>query len=105
MKETSVRVDGIRSPLLEAGPRGADEGCRFRARFGRAVAMDMPGFGAADKAERFDYSVPGYSRHLGRLLAECDVRHAHLGLCQLAGSETKWWQRSSLLSKHSTDSG
>ncbi|MBC8731334.1 alpha/beta fold hydrolase [Paraburkholderia sp. UCT2] len=102
MKETSVRVDGIRSPLLEAGPRGADEAVVFVhgnpgstadwprlvasvGEFGRAVAMDMPGFGAADKPEHFDYSVPGYARHLGRLLAECDVRHAHLVMHDFGG--------------------
>lgn len=95
MKETSVRVDGIRSPLLEAGPSESVEAAVFVhgnpgstadwtqlvasvGQFGRAVAMDMPGFGAADKPEDFDYSVPGYSRHLGRVLAECNVRRAHL---------------------------
>jgi pimeloyl-ACP methyl ester carboxylesterase len=62
-KETSVRVDGISSPLLEAGPREAVEAVVFVhgnpgsiadwtrlvanvGEFARAVAMDMPGFGA-----------------------------------------------------------
>ncbi|MDB6106685.1 MAG: hypothetical protein JWO52_6684 [Gammaproteobacteria bacterium] len=102
MKETSVRVDGICSPLLEAGPPGAVEAVVFVhgnpgstadwtplvasvGEFGRAVAMDMPGFGAADKPEHFDYSVPGYARHLGRLLAGCDVRRAHLVMHDFGG--------------------
>jgi pimeloyl-ACP methyl ester carboxylesterase len=102
MKETSVRVDGIRSPLLEAGPPDAVEAVvfvhgnpgstadwtRLVARvgeFGRALAMDMPGFGNADKPEQFDYSVRGYARHLGRLLVECNVQRAHLVMHDFGG--------------------
>jgi pimeloyl-ACP methyl ester carboxylesterase len=102
MKETSISVDGIRSPLLEAGPPKAVEAVVFVhgnpgstadwtrlvasvGEFGRAVAMDMPGFGAADKPDQFDYSVPGYARHLGRLLAECNVRRAHLVMHDFGG--------------------
>ncbi|BEU26596.1 alpha/beta hydrolase [Paraburkholderia sp. 22B1P] len=102
MKETSVYVDGIRSPLLEAGPPEADEAVVFVhgnpgsgadwallmsrvGEFGRALAMDMPGFGAADKPEQFDYSVPGYAYHLGRLLGECNVRRAHLVMHDFGG--------------------
>ena len=36
--------------------------------FARAVAPDMPGFGDADKPKDFDYTVPGYSRHLAGVL-------------------------------------
>lgn len=102
MRETSVRVDGIRSPLLESGLPEATEAVVFVhgnpgstadwtrlvadvGEFGCAVAMDMPGFGAADKPEHFDYSVPGYARHLGRLLAECNVRRAHLVMHDFGG--------------------
>jgi pimeloyl-ACP methyl ester carboxylesterase len=59
MKHTSVRVDGISSPLLEAGPREAAEAVVFVhgnpgsiadwtslvasvGEFARALAMDMP---------------------------------------------------------------
>ncbi|ASW03368.1 alpha/beta fold hydrolase [Paraburkholderia aromaticivorans] len=102
MKETSVRVDGIRSPLLEAGPPDAVDAVVFVhgnpgstadwtrlvsevGEFGRALAMDMPGFGAADKPEQFDYSVRGYARHLGRLLVECNVLRAHLVMHDFGG--------------------
>lgn len=102
MKETSVRVDGIRSPILEGGLPRADEAVVFVhgnpgsiadwtrlassvSEFSRAIAMDMPGFGAADKPEHFDYSVRGYSRHLGRVLAECGVRNAHLVMHDFGG--------------------
>jgi pimeloyl-ACP methyl ester carboxylesterase len=66
MSEASVIIDGVRSPLVEFGSPSLDEAVVFvhgnpgssldwerLARgvggFGRAVAMDMPGFGAADK--------------------------------------------------------
>jgi pimeloyl-ACP methyl ester carboxylesterase len=47
--------------------------------------MDMPGFGTADKPEDFDYSVPGYARHLGKLLADRGVRRAHLVMHDFGG--------------------
>jgi pimeloyl-ACP methyl ester carboxylesterase len=102
MSETSVTIDGLRTPLLELGPSEASEGVVFVhgnpgsirdweslargvANFGRAVAMDMPGFGTADKPEDFDYSVPGYARHLGKLLADRGVRRAHLVMHDFGG--------------------
>jgi pimeloyl-ACP methyl ester carboxylesterase len=47
--------------------------------------MDMPGFGIADKPEDFDYSVPGYARHLAKLLTERGVRRAHLVMHDFGG--------------------
>ena len=102
MSEASVIIDGVRSPLLEFGSPGLDEAVVFVhgnpgssldwerlargvGEFGRAVAMDMPGFGAADKPADFDYSVPGYARFLGRLLAERRVQRAHLVMHNFGG--------------------
>jgi len=102
MSEASVIIDGVRSPLLEFGLPGLDEAVVFVhgnpgssldwerlargvGEFGRAVAMDMPGFGAADKPANFDYSVPGYARFLGRLLAERRVQRAHLVMHDFGG--------------------
>jgi len=65
MSEASVIIDGIRSPFLEFGPADFNEAVVFvhgnpgsirdwdalargAGEFGRAVAVDMPGFGAAD---------------------------------------------------------
>ena len=59
--------------------------------FGRAVAMDMPGFGAADKPPNFDYSVPGYAGFLGRLLAERRVKRAHLVMHNFGGPWGLTW--------------
>jgi pimeloyl-ACP methyl ester carboxylesterase len=102
MREISVTIDGVRSPLLEFGSRDVSEAVVFvhgnpgssrdwerlargAGEFGRAVAMDMPGFGAADKPPNFDYSVPGYARFLGRLLGELGIRHAHLVMHDFGG--------------------
>jgi len=102
MSEASVIIDGVRSPLLEFGSPGLDEAVVFVhgnpgssldwerlargvGEFGRAVAMDMPGFGAADKPANFDYSVPGYARFLGRLLVERRVQRAHLVMHNFGG--------------------
>ena len=101
MSETFVSIDGIRTPVLESVRRKRlkalssftaiqDQSGTGRAgtrccQFGRALAMDMPGFGTADKPEDFDYSVPGYARHLGKLLAERGVRRAHLVMHDFGG--------------------
>jgi pimeloyl-ACP methyl ester carboxylesterase len=101
-RETSVSIDGVRSPLLEVGPADAREAvvfvhgnpgstrdwdnlARCVGEFGRGVAMDMPGFGAADKPANFDYSVTGYARYLGRLLVERGVQRAHLVMHDFGG--------------------
>ena len=71
MSESSVSIDGVRSPLLEFGSADASEAAVFVhgnpgsirdweslargvSEFGRAVAIDMPGFGTADKPVNFD---------------------------------------------------
>jgi pimeloyl-ACP methyl ester carboxylesterase len=97
-----VVTGGVRSPVLQAGPTGTGEAVVFvhgnpgpkehwsdllerTGAFARALAPDMPGFGAADKPETFDYSVAGYARHLGGVLDELKVRRAHLVLHDLGG--------------------
>ncbi|HEX5656124.1 MAG TPA: alpha/beta hydrolase [Polyangiales bacterium] len=52
---------------------------------GRVVAMDLPGFGRADHPRDFDFSVPGYARHLGGVLDQVGVRRAHLVLHDFGG--------------------
>jgi pimeloyl-ACP methyl ester carboxylesterase len=108
MRESSVLIDGVRSPLLEVGPADANEAVVFVhgspgstrdwgdlerriGEFGRGVAMDMPGFGAADKPAQFDYSVAGYARYLGRLLVERGVQRAHLVMHDFGGSWGLAW--------------
>lgn len=98
----SVTVDGVRSPYLQSGPADADEAVvmvhgnpgpkedwqRLMTRTGalaRSIAPDMPGFGVADKPERFVYTVDGYARHLGGVLDEPAVRRVHLVLHDFGG--------------------
>jgi len=102
LRTSAIEVDGIRSPVLESGPQGAEEAVVFVhgnpgssldwadlagavGAFGRAVALDMPGFGRADKPVDFDYTVEGYARHLGNALETLGVRGAHLVLHDFGG--------------------
>src|SRR5437588_12030028 len=97
-----IRVGGVRSPLLEGGRPESDEAVVFVhgnpgssrdwtglatavAAFGRVVALDMPGFGGADKPPGFEYTVRGYARHLAGALAGLHIRRAHLVLHDFGG--------------------
>ncbi|PYO28249.1 MAG: alpha/beta hydrolase [Gemmatimonadetes bacterium] len=102
LRAHEIRVNGVRSPVLEGGPSESPEAVVFVhgnpgstrdwqpltaavARFGRAVALDMPGFGRADKPREFEYTVPGYARHLAGALAELRIHRAHLVLHDFGG--------------------
>jgi pimeloyl-ACP methyl ester carboxylesterase len=107
LRAREIRVAGIRSPLLEAGPEdaeaavfvhgnpGSSEDWRELVQevgaFGRAVAVDMPGFGRADKPSDFDYTVPGYAGHLGAVLDHLGIRRAHLVLHDFGGPWGLTW--------------
>jgi pimeloyl-ACP methyl ester carboxylesterase len=88
-------IQGVATPVVSAGPEADGEAvvCLHGnpgssadwldltprvAPFARIVAPDMPGFGDAAKPESFDYSVPGYTRHLTALLEAVNLRRAHL---------------------------
>ncbi len=103
-----VTVAGVRSPTLEAGPAGAQEAAVFVhgnpgsvhdwaplvgavGAHGRAIALDMPGFGEADKPENFTYTVPGYAAHLAGALEQLGVRRAHLVLHDFGGGWGLTW--------------
>src|SRR5437868_3773451 len=102
LRHTEVTAAGIRSPLIEGGPSSAEEAVVFVhgnlgssrdwedlteqvSSFGRAVALDMPGYGRAEKPEHFDYTVEGYARHLAHVLTELQIRHVHLVLHNFGG--------------------
>src|SRR5437764_6467229 len=99
---TEVVVDGFRSPVLHAGPEDHDEAVVFVhgnpgpkedwsdllervGGFARAVAPDMPGYGAADKPRDFSYTVEGYAEHLAGVLDQLGVRRAHLVMHDFGG--------------------
>lgn len=102
VRSGAVRVAGVRSPYLEAGSAGAEAAAVFvhgnpgssedwrdlvaaTGQFGRAVALDMPGFGSADKPRDFPYTVDGYARHLEGALTHLGIRRAHLVLHDFGG--------------------
>jgi pimeloyl-ACP methyl ester carboxylesterase len=95
-------VAGIRSPILRTGDPESSESVVFVhgnpgwsgdwldlldavGPFSRGIAMDMPGFGKSEKPADFDYSVPGYATHLGRLLDNEGIRRVHLVLHDFGG--------------------
>lgn len=101
-RTATVTVDGVRSPVLEQGPADADEAVVFvHGNPGamadwddllgrlpadvRGIALDMPGFGAADAPDDFAYDVDGYGRHLGGALEQLGVRRVHLVLHDFGG--------------------
>jgi pimeloyl-ACP methyl ester carboxylesterase len=100
--EDAVTVAGVRSPYLHAGPTDAREAVvfvhgnpgpaqdwrRLVARvgaFARAVAPALPGYGGADKPDRFDYTIDGYARHLGGILDQLGIDRVHLVLHDFGG--------------------
>lgn len=108
MRSGEVQVDGVRSPTIEAGPPDATDAAVFvhgnpgstddwaalverTGEHGRAVALDMPGFGRADKPEGFDYTVEGYARHLAGALDQLGIERAHLVLHDFGGPWGLQW--------------
>jgi pimeloyl-ACP methyl ester carboxylesterase len=102
VRERPLSVDGLRTVLAEAGPADAEEAVVFvhgnpgpalewhdlmgrTGEFARAVAMDMPGFGRADKPRDFALPVEGHARFLAAALNELGVKRAHLVLHDFGG--------------------
>ncbi len=102
MEPSAVTVAGIRSPIVQAGDVTSTEAAVFVhgnpgstsdwvdliqhvAPFTRGIAMDMPGFGKAEKPKDFDYTVGGYATHLDRLLDDVKVNRVHLVLHDFGG--------------------
>jgi pimeloyl-ACP methyl ester carboxylesterase len=96
-----LTVDGVRSPVTDIGPRAGEAvvfvhgnpGSRLdwselgaaTSQFARAVALDMPGYGQADKPADFDYTVAGYARHLTGALDQLGISRVHLVLHDFGG--------------------
>lgn len=99
---TAVTVNGVRSPVLQAGNPDASEAVAFvhgnpgpkedwedllrrTGEFGRAVAPDMPGYGAADKPADFGYTSDGYAKHLEGILDQLGISTVHLVMHDFGG--------------------
>jgi pimeloyl-ACP methyl ester carboxylesterase len=107
--ERAVFALGLRTRVLEVGSAGDEEAVVFLhgqpgsaedwlellprvAPFARAVALDWPSFGKADKPPRktWDFSAGTYSTFLAAVLSELGIRHAHLVMHDLGGVAVLW---------------
>src|SRR5579871_528942 len=103
-----LAIDGINTPVADSDPKGRAEAVVFVhgnpgpsddwaslipavAAFSRVIAMDMPGYGRADRPRSFDYTVAGYARHLGRLIERLGVERAHLVMHDFGGAWGLGW--------------
>ncbi|MBA0044711.1 alpha/beta hydrolase [Mycobacteroides sp. LB1] len=102
LRTSEVIVDGVRSPVLLAGPdRGRTAVVFIHGNPGsshdfrgllaavgdhaRTVALDMPGFGQADKPSNFRQSAVGHATHLDGALSALDITNVHLVLHDFGG--------------------
>jgi pimeloyl-ACP methyl ester carboxylesterase len=107
-RHTRIQVGPIGSPVIEAGPRDDREAVVFVhgnpgsstdwtalvgavGELGRAVALDMPGFGRADKPRDFAYHVSSYADFLQGALEELGVERAHLVVHDFGGPFGLLW--------------
>jgi pimeloyl-ACP methyl ester carboxylesterase len=103
-----VVVSGVRSAVFDSGPPRCAEAVAFVhgnpgplddwefalsavAQGARAVALDMPGFGRADRPRDFDFSPAGYARHMAGVLEQLGVARVHLVLHDLGGAWGLAW--------------
>jgi pimeloyl-ACP methyl ester carboxylesterase len=103
-----IVVGGIGSPVIEAGPADAAEAVVFVhgnpgsgrdfeglvdavGEIGRAVALDMPGFGQADKPADFEYHVGSYANFLQGALDELGITRVHLVVHDFGGPFGLLW--------------
>jgi pimeloyl-ACP methyl ester carboxylesterase len=108
IRTTAVTFNGVESPTLEAGDGTASEAVVFvhgnpgpkedwlqlvgaTGEFARAVAPDMPGYGAADKPKEFDYTASGYAAHLNGILGELGIERVHLVMHDFGGAWGLMW--------------
>lgn len=64
----------------------------------RAVSLDMPGFGKADKPSSYPYSVEGGAAFLGEAMKQLGISRAHLVLHDFGGPWGLMWAAMSPLS-------
>src|SRR5512133_665798 len=108
LRPGEIRVDGVCSPFLEGGTPRAEEAVVFVhgnpgssldwvelaaevCALARVVALDMPGFGRADRPRTFEYTVQGYARHLSGALDALGIHRAHLVLHDFGGAWGLAW--------------
>jgi pimeloyl-ACP methyl ester carboxylesterase len=103
LQTSSLTASGIRTRVLQGGANlkateavvfvhGNPGSCEdwadlmgHTAPFGRVVALDMPGFGKADKPLDFPYSIEGEAAFLLEALRQLGIVRAHLVLHDFGG--------------------
>jgi pimeloyl-ACP methyl ester carboxylesterase len=106
---TMIEVAGTRTPLLTSGPQASQEAIVFLhgspgsgqdwldllPRAGalgrRAVAVDLPGFGHADKPWDTTNDLAEGTRWLDALLTQLDVRRVHFVIHDVGGAPALQW--------------
>jgi len=102
MEAKLLTVGPTRTRLLEAGPRDSGEAVIFvhgnpgsatdwegllavAGRYGRAVAVDMPGFGRCRRPPGFRANVQSYAAFLERVRRELGIEAVHLVVHDFGG--------------------
>jgi pimeloyl-ACP methyl ester carboxylesterase len=108
VRQGRVEVGGASSPMIEAGPTDAREAVVFvhgnpgsssdwtalvgaTGELGRAVAVDMPGFGKAQAPAGFGFDVSSYAGFLDAALKQLQIERAHLVLHDFGGPFGLLW--------------
>ena len=108
LRERTLQVGEVRTPVLEAGPDEATEAVVFvhgnpgsssdwtdlvqsAGELGRAVAFDMPGFGKARAPGGFGYDVAAYAQFVGEALAALGIERVHLVVHDFGGPFGLMW--------------
>jgi pimeloyl-ACP methyl ester carboxylesterase len=108
IQRTDYVIDSIRCVVRASGPQTEREAVVFvhgnpgssedwldllarAGDLGRAIAVDMPAFGKAERPRQFDYSVPGYARYLDGILRALGIDRVHLALHDLGAAWGSQW--------------
>jgi pimeloyl-ACP methyl ester carboxylesterase len=61
------------------------------AEVARSIALDLPGYGGADKPDDFDFTVGGYAKHLAGAIDRLGVERVHLVAHDFGGPFALLW--------------
>ncbi len=107
VKPRQIRVLGLQTRLLEAGPQDAEEAvvCIHGApgsanhwddllphigEFARAVAIDLPGYGECERPPHLDYSPNLYAMFVGAAINQLGIRRTHFVMNDIGGFGIIW---------------
>ena len=108
LRESRLSINGVAGIVTSAGESDGEEavvclhgvpgsGRDFQwllpetGKLLRSIALDMPGFGRADKPGDFPYSIEGYQSWLAPAIDELGIRRAHLVLHDFGGPIGLMW--------------